>query len=380
MRINYLEYHDRKSGWKLERTYFNDLTLLVGASGAGKTKILNAIILIRDVGINNIPEKHLLNGISWKIGFEISNKNYEWILGFNFIEGKNGLRSIKKHIKFEEVKCNNEEIASRNSEGKIFFEMKEIPRLPSDQSLISLLKEEQLINPIFEEFEKIISSQSHEKSKMTLIDVMEPNHYKIKIKELSTIEKIRTSNYDSYTKLVLASQNAQSIFRNIENDFSSIFPNVEKIKVEFKNLAHSRTELPGFRPNLLIKEKKVLGWIHESTLSEGMFKTILLLSELYLSQDGTIILIDEFENSLGVNCINQVTSAIINSDRAIQFILTSHHPYIINNIDSKYWKIVTREGSIVKTHSASEFNLGRSRHSAFTQLLNLEAYQTGIAS
>ena len=102
------------------------------------------------------------------------------------------------------------------------------------------------------------------------------------------------------------------------------------------------------------------------------------ISELYLSTEGTVILIDEFENSLGVNCIDVVTDLLI-ENRELQFIITSHHPYIINKIGMEHWKIVTRKGGIVTAKDVKEFNLPKSRHQAFMQLMNLDAYREGIA-
>jgi hypothetical protein len=75
-----------------------------------------------------------------------------------------------------------------------------------------------------------------------------------------------------------------------------------------------------------------------------------------------------------------VTSSILTSERDLQFIITSHHPYIINNIDYHYWKLVTRNGSILKAENATKYGIGRSKHEAFTQLINLDAYAEGIAS
>jgi len=108
-----------------------------------------------------------------------------------------------------------------------------------------------------------------------------------------------------------------------------------------------------------------------------MLRTLLQLSELYLCAEGTVFLIDEFENSLGINCINEVINDILTSKRQLQFILTSHHPYIINAIDVKNWKLVTRNGGIVKTHNVYKFGIGKSKHDTFMQLLQLEEYQTG---
>ena len=63
--------------------------------------------------------------------------------------------------------------------------------------------------------------------------------------------------------------------------------------------------------------------------------------------------------------------------RSLQFIITSHHPYIINAINFKHWKIVTRSAGVVKTHNADEFALGKSKHTAFMQLLQLDEFQKG---
>ncbi|MCY7358691.1 MAG: AAA family ATPase, partial [Rudanella sp.] len=109
----------------------------------------------------------------------------------------------------------------------------------------------------------------------------------------------------------------------------------------------------------------------------GMYRTLIHIMELHLSAEGTVILIDEFENSLGVNCIDELTTEVKGAVGRIQFIITSHHPYIINSISTANWKIVTREGGRVRAQDAETFNIGRSKHEAFIQLLNLPAYTTG---
>ncbi|MDL5054282.1 AAA family ATPase [Oscillatoria laete-virens NRMC-F 0139] len=117
-----------------------------------------------------------------------------------------------------------------------------------------------------------------------------------------------------------------------------------------------------------IKEKGVQDWI--KNISSGMFKTLMYISELYLSPDDCVILIDEFENSLGINCLDNVTDLIL-SNRKSQFIITSHHPYVINNISPAYWKIVTRKGSLVTVKDAKDFHIPDSRQKAFIDLINV---------
>ncbi|PJD98630.1 MAG: hypothetical protein CK427_16925 [Leptospira sp.] len=102
-----------------------------------------------------------------------------------------------------------------------------------------------------------------------------------------------------------------------------------------------------------------------------MIRTLTHLGDIFLWPQNTVIIIDEFENSLGVNCLDVVTENIITEQDKLQFILTSHHPYIINNININNWKIVTRKGGKVSTHNASKFNLGSSNHEGFIKLINL---------
>ena len=92
------------------------------------------------------------------------------------------------------------------------------------------------------------------------------------------------------------------------------------------------------------------------------------------------LLVDEIENGLGVNCMPEVTEALrLRTD--LQFILTSHHPYIINNLPTRAWKLVRRQGTQVRIDPASEF-AGidtSSHHRAFTQLINLPEFEDGIS-
>ena len=50
----------------------------------------------------------------------------------------------------------------------------------------------------------------------------------------------------------------------------------------------------------------------------------------------------------------------------------------VDNIPQNHWKVVTRKGSDVRTISAAEAGIGKSRHEAFIQLMNSPLYQDGI--
>ncbi|MGH9932453.1 MAG: AAA family ATPase, partial [Pyrinomonadaceae bacterium] len=74
MRIEHLQYRNNAQDWTLETTQFSNLTLLVGISGVGKTRILDAIWRIK-----NIANGNPANGIKWDVLFIASNGDeYRW--------------------------------------------------------------------------------------------------------------------------------------------------------------------------------------------------------------------------------------------------------------------------------------------------------------
>jgi predicted ATPase len=184
---------------------------------------------------------------------------------------------------------------------------------------------------------------------------------------------------NSRLKIALVYKCLPEVFNQIKERFIDVFPQVEDVRLE----PERGTVFPAFfeeYPLLQIKEKGVKDWIQQRRISSGMYKTFMHISEMFLWPNGTVVLIDEFENSLGINCIDVLTEDLLEENRRLQFIITSHHPYIINNISPKYWKVVTRTGGIVMTQDASNLRLDSSSHKAFVQLINLEQYREGITA
>lgn len=383
MTILNFEFEDKFLGWKLEPLSLEPLTLLVGASGVGKTQTLRAMMALKTV----ILKGKSINGLKWKVEFKTLNEEHcIWEVDIEkredeefFSEDINEEGEIKNQPKFisEKLIIDNEVVIDRKDD-KILFLEQQTPKLSQQQSAIYLLREEEIIRKVYEEIEKLYftnhSNSVRVSNKISLIKLEEIRE------EYDTIEKIQGSDLPISMKLYFLQKVDKNIFEEIKNRFTEIFPQVEDIKIEIVPFGIKNKEiqdLNGIIPLIQIKEKGVEKWISQNRISSGMFRTLMQLSELYLCQDGTVFLIDEFENSLGINCINSITSEILSSDRKLQFIITSHHPYIIDNIGYEHWKLVTRNGGIVKTHNISDFNIGKSRHSAFMQLIQLKQYKTG---
>jgi predicted ATPase len=371
MRIKKVAFCDNVLEWRFEPIYFSNLALLVGVSGVGKTQILKGISRLKE-----IANGASLNGLAWDITFSTidDDVDYRWQGEFetkknpviipNQEDEAHNCRIVREHLS-----RNGDTIIERNST-EIKLKGNTTPKLSPFQSAVQILNQEEDILPVHQDFNKIIYSGN-------LSSVNE--FYDIPIRLISTIlksdlllEQVKSSNLPIQVKIALTYQSL-IVFNEIKLAFIEAFPQVEDIKIEaVEDDDSSFTSFP-----IQIKEKGVNNWISQNNISSGMLKTLILISELYLSPEGTVILIDEFENSLGINCIDVVTD-LLTENRNIQFILTSHHPYIINNISMEYWKIVTRKGGVVTVTDAKDLNLGKSRHQAFTQLINLEEYSEGI--
>lgn len=367
MKIISLSYKDKSRNWGFENLEFQQLTLLVGASGVGKTQILRAVKTLQ-----GIASGQSYNGVEWHVDFDVAGVRYVWEGEFEQKGKGASVFSNKEEEKFslvyEKLFSDAKEILDRNKE-RILFEEKETVKLSSSESVIHLLKEEQLIYPVYLAwFQRVVELNVN----LSMTKRLGKSTANLFVRLLDDITKIRNSAFDVVLKLLIAEILKNPICQTIKDRYISIFPQVEDVRIGYFN--QDDDELVSIQ----IKERGVDEWIKQDDISSGMYRSLLQIAELYLCASGSVILMDEFENSLGVNCIDELTNDILDNERDIQFILTSHHPYIINNIPLANWKIVTRKGGEVTVKEASDYRIGRSNHDAFIQLIQLDEYTNGV--
>lgn len=378
MRIKNFKYYDKALEWKVETTLFPNLTLLVGISGVGKTQILDAISRIK-----NIANGKAVNGIQWEILFT-TRRGDEYFWSGEY-ENKSTLQEKLSFWKLDEDSENNPKIVAetlrlngqlviRRADSEILLREQKTPKLSPFESVLSILNQEEEVSPAYSAFKRIIRSDfSSSRQRMIGPEFIEFNKM---LKSKLTLEELQKSGLDSRFKIALVYYSIPEVFEQIKERFIDVFPQIEDVR--FRSVKDPGLPFFDEYPLLEIKEKGVECWIQQDRISSGMYKTFMHISEMFLWPEGTVVLIDEFENSLGVNCIDVLTEDLIHENRMLQFIVTSHHPYIINNISPKYWKVVTRKGGSVTTHDANDLQIGDSSHKAFIQLINLDEFKEGI--
>lgn len=367
MKIKKISIYNHLTGWNAKEIVLDDyLTLLVGASGVGKTQILRAV-----QNVSAIAKGKSINGLEWDVTFECNDKTYQW-KGRFATEEEDKTNYFKKEIQGytvvnESLSCDKDLIINRKDE-QIRFKDELTVKLDPSKSVITLLKEEDEIRPVYNAFSQIFELKNNN-------DGIRISPFLSKKRdEIKELHQIHNSRFlTPIEKLFLLRKEGLPQFETIKNLFTGIFTLVEDIDFSMEPLFDDT-----LYPVLKIKEKGVDAWIMQDSISSGMFRTLSQVTFLVLAQDGDIILIDEFENGLGVNCINQLAEQVLDTEQDLQVIITSHHPYIINSIPFKKWKVVTRDCSDVKILTADELKIGEhSKHEAFMQLVQTSAYRTG---
>jgi predicted ATPase len=381
MKIQSFKFSNNKENWHIEEVKFESLNLLVGGSGVGKTRILKALNLICDTakGVNRN-----LDDLEWSINFSHLGQNYRWELKSSSSKKEeiflNVNESEQTEIIYEKlVRYDDDselEILIRTiSDSK--FNNEKLPKLKRTESAITLLSEENLIIPVLQAFRRLIFNFETAETQRFMLKADYDDLTQIinKLEEFS--DKINISRFKeiftgSLSLPVIKSFCLQKFlpddFNEIKEYYIDVFSEVNDVRV-----SSERTSDGDFRLFLEIQENGVEDWIPQQRISSGMFRTLIFLIEVITAPEESVILIDEFENSLGINCMAELTDFILDKSSDIQFILTSHHPYIINNIPWDNWQIVNKSGNKVRVRKAPdipELNTASSLDK-FTQLINL---------
>ena len=375
MKINWMEFENYTTGQKIERINFDNLNLLVGESGAGKTQILKILFLYANVIVNGqtIPFaghfkiQFSVNQIIVGDPNELNHRIFTWE-----IETRNE-HSISTNSSFsyaitKELLLNEDVLIFERDEKSLTFLGKNIPNISSDKSILNVFNNPTDIANINANFWEIISYFSQEIG-FNPMPLKSINFFKQMFKgEIKTFgvsnNKRFLMQYSALIKMFIMSEFFPEDFQLFLEKLKTIFPVIEDIKVDVDEYLKQY--------NLFIKENGQ--WIPKDEISGGMLKTIYILCVVEFSTNQSVILLDELENSLGVNCLDEITDYICEASYTsnTQFILTSHHPYIINQIPEKHWRIISQNNGIVSSKCAFEVGIdtSKNRQDKFFQYIN----------
>jgi predicted ATP-dependent endonuclease of OLD family len=360
--------------FKFDTVDFGRINLLVGDSGTGKTRFLNTIV--------NFFKQLTSNKVSfignWNVMFESDGSIYTYKL--NVIQSDKSPR--ERTIAFEELTMDSKSIFKREN-GVIIWNNNKMPKLSSDQSCFSLL-EDDMITPIYTNMKKIIARRfsGNELADNFQLGTIVSNAPDNPIPpHIKTLGDLAVEPIDFHNKMYILQKMIPQDYSKVISFIKAAFPFIQEADVQ-----DMMKVLPNFQGALnthvfCIRERNIEKWIPTNGISSGMQKIFLLILDTFLLQDAGILLIDEYENSLGVSAINFLPDLIENISQNCQFIITSHHPYIINNIPIESWRVFHRDGMNVHITDGAilKKKYARSRQDHFVQLINDPLYNGGIA-
>ena len=375
MKITSFEYHEEKQpGWNYAKIQFHSINLFVGETGSGKTRLLNTIF---DIGVF-VTQGTIFKGGNWEITFEGDDSNYRWKFEGQRNEMGKGTVLYEELIKTQE---NKDEVIIIRRSGEIRYKNALLPKLSSETCSIFLFKEEVDIAPIYQLFSRILRrSFSDEGLKILLAYSNIPQELERLLEKQKSIEFINNYELTVSAKLYFLKKYFERQYEELCSFYQSIFPVIESCKLIDASSLKENIPLDGYVPVFAIKEKHVNQFIHIQELSAGMQKVLLIMTDIIALPSSSVYLIDEYENSLGINAIDFLPSFLDDYGNDKQFIITTHHPYLINNMPIANWQIFHREGSNVTIKNGSEYveKFGKSKQKAFIQLINDPFYTKGL--
>ncbi len=387
-------YEDLDAGWTLEEVRFDALNLLVGPSGAGKSRILQALDDVQQAalrGAGGVPSAR------WRLVVEGVGREHEGEAEFTW-QAETKVTRVERpplydggawfpettdgHFVSERIERSGQPLVER-TDGEFKFEDNRLPKLTKSESAVGLLASEEAIQPLHEAlrlwrslevrffagpFDTVKSAENSRQRLGRSLDLLR-----------------REDSLHPFTKLYVLQHDHPKLFERIFDDFSEIFSTVETLKVttysELRVRPHLGEDSMANSLAVGMREEGVEGWVLHTEFSSGMVKTLLFLIATALAPKGMVLLIDELENSLGVNCLPAVAGRMLEGLDRVQYLATSHHPRVINEIPFERWKLVTRRGSRVQVIDARDIELLERASSLerFTELINLPQYVEGVA-
>lgn len=150
VRVKWIEFEITETGLKIEKIdFFEDITLLVGLSGVGKTQILNAVEYSLNLAVRKdiIMRPYFVN-----MGIDIDGYIYEWAYEIKGIEKEELLFENQQEycIQYEKLIKNGDVIFERRNEDVRVMGYDRVPQPKKDESLLLQYSED-------DEFEKLIA-------------------------------------------------------------------------------------------------------------------------------------------------------------------------------------------------------------------------------
>jgi AAA15 family ATPase/GTPase len=322
MRIKSFSYSS--DNWVLQKIDLQEVNLLVGTNGTGKSKTLFYLNLLRSFiksGDFFVKDEHGIWEISWLTD---SNQTLTYRLG---------------------VMLDAEELDVIVIQESLFLESKILLQRQDDYSCKIFSEISQQLDTFDPPVNELaLLSRRDTKAYPYIENIIDwaKNSYELQFSSINVEdESVQTeSNYEQYPKLFskLNSEHQKKIVAN----YTSIGFKISDIKYESTGNNHF----------LVLTEKGLNIPIHQFDLSQGMMRSLCLLIyiEYLISKNKTAtLLIDDLGEGLDYKRAIELGKMLFTlcQENNIQLIATSNDSFLMDVIDIDYWNVLERKGKVV---------------------------------
>jgi predicted ATPase len=349
--------------------------MLVGASAAGKTTILRVISqFILAISMGHSVKEHCSIRMSFSIEDRLSGgkklKEYLWELRTKeenvFATEDSSACPICYEVLHE---LQEKKDIIRRQDNRINIDGYEnLPQVPKLQSAIYIFRENAPFKAIVDDMRGAMTLYNQNVAFNPVSTELLEQIKKI-IQDARKNERPIRWHYAVQNKfpisllIYIVKNTLQERYDDFLEDLQEIFPEIEEVHI-------NQIASDDGKYYLSIRQNGNL--ILQPDISSGIMRTIYVLSCIHFCESNALIMFDELENSLGVNCLDEVVERIRQQsiEKNVQFMLTSHHPYIINQIPVKSWLIVSQKDGVIESRRAEELGLGKMQRERFFELIN----------
>jgi hypothetical protein len=385
MSITALEYEDTQRRWKLERTDLGPFHLLVGASGAGKTMMLEALAEVCLMGLSRPGARHPGGTRRWRLDVQTpAGPACVWEAEVDVHAGTSARRDPRHLDHPWPVRFVHERITvGAGSEARIIiartpddllYHGEPLPVVKASESAIAILAGEPASDPPITALRAALER--------VLVDAGDPNAtLSVAFAQLlgsldhvpASDEELREADpVPLLVKAHLARVHLPVLFERIRARYVAVFDHVEDVTVDLA--ANLKGSASGGEDafTLAIKERGVSGWLTAPQISASMARAFFHLAALELAPRGTTIVIDGYASDLGGRCVSALTELLWQHRDGLQVLLASQHPHVARSLPLECWHVVTRRAGVVSVRPAHEIPEldARPRQEAFELLVH----------
>ncbi len=307
--------------WLLNDLLLNDFNLIIGGNAVGKSRTVQIISSFAKMILEQVSTIFLGN---WSLKFQAVN-------GDIFIYE---LDIREPNIHSEKLIINNVTVLDRNVNRTELFSVtnKEFIKIsPPDDRLVLHIRRDKDEFPYFEDL----------------------------IQWAKQVHGFKFGNITPHTLLIDKKADRLTSVDEIPSLLEELSPNAyEEIIKQFNSLGYELEKIVVHKDEMGTKiavfQKGIKLGLRQEELSQGMFRSLCLIIFMhYLQSKNNVstIIVDDFCEGLDYNRAIKLGKLIVEqfADSKIQFIATTNDNFLMDVIDIKYWNILVREGSTVRS-------------------------------